>query len=58
MHTDLFFSLLNRENRRGHPILAAMLYSFCPAAARWWIAGADPQPPFDPRLAGDKGLEL
>ena len=48
MHTDLFSALLNRENRRGHPILAAMLYSFCPTAARWWIAGADPEPIFDP----------
>jgi hypothetical protein len=47
MYTDLFSALLNRENRRGHPILSAMLYSFCPAAARWWIAGADPQPLFD-----------
>ncbi len=25
-----------------------MLYAFCPAAARWWLAGADPTPPFDP----------
>lgn len=48
MHTDLFSALLNRENRRGHPILSAMLYSFCPTAARWWIAGANPEPPFDP----------
>lgn len=48
MHTDLFSALLNNENRRGHPILSAMLYSFCPTAARWWIAGADPEPPFDP----------
>ena len=48
MHTDLFSALLNRENRRGHPILAAMLYSFCPTAARWWVAGADPKPAFDP----------
>jgi hypothetical protein len=48
MYTDLFAALLNRENRRGHPILSALLYSFCPAAARWWIEGADPQPPFDP----------
>lgn len=25
-----------------------MLYTFCPAAARWWLVGADPTPPFDP----------
>ena len=48
MYTDLFSALLKAENRRGHPILSAMLYSFCPTAARWWIAGADPEPPFDP----------
>jgi len=48
MYTDLFQALLNRNNARGHPILSAMLYAFCPAAARWWLAGADPTPPFDP----------
>lgn len=48
MYTDLFLALLNRNNARGHPILLAMLYAFCPAAARWWLAGADPTPPFDP----------
>ena len=48
MHTDLFYALLNSKNARGHPILSAMLYAFCPVAARWWLAGADPTPPFDP----------
>ena len=48
MYTDLFYALLDRRNARGHPILSAMLYSFCPTAARWWLAGADPTPPFDP----------
>jgi len=48
MYTDLFLALLNRNNARGHPILSAMLYAFCPTAARWWLAGADPTPPFDP----------
>ena len=48
MFTDLFYALLNRNNARGHPILSAMLYAFCPTAARWWLAGADPTPPFDP----------
>ncbi len=48
MYTDLFLALLSRSNARGHPILSAMLYAFCPAAARWWLAGADPTPPFDP----------
>ncbi|MEP0807255.1 MAG: hypothetical protein HRF47_17370 [Chloroflexota bacterium] len=48
MYTDLFLALLNRTNARGHPVLSAMLYAFCPAAARWWLAGADPTLPFDP----------
>ena len=48
MYTDLFLALLNRKNARGHPILSAMLYSFCPTAARWWLVGADPTPPFNP----------
>ena len=48
MYTDLFLALLNRKNARGHPLLSAMLYAFCPTAARWWLVGADPTPPFDP----------
>jgi hypothetical protein len=48
MYTDLFLALLNRKNAREHPILSAMSYAFCPIAARWWLAGADPVPPFDP----------
>lgn len=48
MYTDLFLALLNRKNARGHPILSALAYAFCPAAARWWLVGADPTPPFDP----------
>ncbi|MBI5964092.1 MAG: hypothetical protein HY863_11495 [Chloroflexi bacterium] len=48
MFTDLFLALLNKNNARGHPILSAMLYVFCPAATRWWQAGADPVLPFDP----------
>jgi len=48
MYTDLFLALLNRKNARGHPILSALVYAFCPTAARWWLVGADPTPPFDP----------
>jgi hypothetical protein len=29
-------------------VLAALLYAFCPAAARWWLAGAEPVLVFDP----------
>jgi hypothetical protein len=48
MYTDLFLALLNRNNARGHPILSALVYAFCPTAAHWWLSGADPTPPFDP----------
>jgi hypothetical protein len=48
MYIDLFAAILEKRNSRGHPILAALLYAFCPAAARWWLAGADPIIPFDP----------
>ena len=48
MYTDLFLALLDDHNPRNHPILAALLYTYCPAAARWWLAGADPVPVFDP----------
>ena len=48
MYTDLFLALQDPQNPRGHPVLAALLYAFCPAAARWWLAGADPEQIFDP----------
>ena len=48
MYTDLFLAILDDENPRGHPILAALLYAFCPTAAFWWMAGAEPEVPFDP----------
>ena len=48
MYTDLFLALLNEKNARGHPILSALIYAFCPAAAYWWMAGAVPELPFDP----------
>lgn len=50
MLADHWLDLQNPVNRRGHPVLAAMLYLFCPASARWWLAGADPVVPFDPFL--------
>jgi len=48
MYTDLFLAMLNPKNARGNPILSALLYTFCAAAARWWLTGVDPTPPFDP----------
>ena len=46
--TDLWEALQHPKNPRGHPILAALLYAFCPAAAGWWMAGAVPEPGPDP----------
>ena len=48
MLADFWMDLLNPANRRGHPVLSALLYTFCPAASRWWQAGADPVISFDP----------
>ena len=48
MYTDLFLAIKDPHNPRAHPLLAALLYAFCPAAARWWVAGAEPEPVFDP----------
>jgi len=48
MPVDLFLALRNKKNPRGHPILSALLYTFCPQAAYWWLAGAEPELPFDP----------
>jgi hypothetical protein len=48
MFTDLFLALKDSENPRDHPLLTALAYSFCPSAARWWLAGAEPKLPFDP----------
>lgn len=49
MHNDLFLALQSARAERQHPILLALAYAYCPAAARWWQAGADATPPFDPR---------
>ncbi len=48
MVTGFFQTLHGRPGLRGHPVWAALLYAFCPAAARWWLAGAEPEVPFDP----------
>ena len=45
-HTDLFMALIN-NHVRGHPVLTALLYVFCPMAAKWWLNGADPVVPYD-----------
>lgn len=47
MYTDLFLALIDEANPRGHPILAGLLYAFCPSAARWWKEGVKPDVPFD-----------
>jgi hypothetical protein len=41
---DVFFGLCTMNIPRGHPVFMALLYSFCPAAAGWWINGVVPTP--------------
>jgi hypothetical protein len=57
MYTDLFSALKDTHNPRGHPLLAALLCVFCPTAARWWLAGANPEQVFDPvwQALSDRG---
>ena len=47
MNTDTVQALLHEQNPRSHPLLAGLLYAFCPTAARWWTEGANPEPAFD-----------
>lgn len=42
MH-DLFLALEMNKDHREHPLLGALLYDFCPAAAGWWMAGVTPR---------------
>lgn len=41
-------ALADPRNPRGHPLLLALAFAFCPAAAGWWRAGAVPEIPPDP----------
>ena len=49
-YTDLFRAIGDKNNQgfRGHPVFSALLYVFCPMAAKWWLNGADPDIPYDP----------
>lgn len=62
MHTDLFLALTNKENPPRHPLMSALLYCYCPAAAYWWLSGAQPALVFDPisvaMLDYSKGWDL
>lgn len=51
MEKHLFRALVRNRAARAHPILAALLYAFCPAASRWWLAGVEPAMLFDPLWA-------
>lgn len=48
-HSDLFRAIADKKNAgsRGHPVFSALLYAFCPMAAKWWLNGADPVIPYD-----------
>jgi hypothetical protein len=45
-YTDLFMALIN-NHAHGHPVLTALLYVFCPMAAKWWLNGANPVVHYD-----------
>ena len=32
---------------KQNPIVSALLYDFCPAAAHWYVRGAEPEEVFD-----------
>jgi hypothetical protein len=48
-YTDLFHAINDASNAgaRGHPVFSALLYAFCPMAAKWWLNGAAPVAPYD-----------
>ena len=51
MESHLFLAVRRNPAARAHPVLSALLYTFCPAACRWWLGGVDPAPLFDPYWA-------
>ena len=46
MSKDIFI-LAKQMAGKQHPIVTALLYEFCPAAAHWYVRGAEPQEVFD-----------
>jgi hypothetical protein len=43
---DLFI-LAKQMTGKNNPIVSALLYDFCPAAAHWYVRGAEPEEVFD-----------
>jgi hypothetical protein len=46
MHRDIFEAIKNRKGKPS-PIVAALLYSYCPAAAHWYVRNVQPEVVFD-----------
>lgn len=46
MYRDIFEAARNTKGK-PNPIVAALLYSFCPAAAHWYVRNAQPEEVFD-----------
>jgi hypothetical protein len=46
MSKDIFI-LAKQMAGKQNPIVSALLYEFCPAAAHWYVRGAEPQEVFD-----------
>ena len=46
MHTDVF-EVARSTKGKPNPIVTALLYSFCPAAAHWYVRNVQPDVVFD-----------
>ena len=46
MSKDIFI-LAKQMAGKQNPIVSALLYDFCPAAAHWYVRGAEPDEVFD-----------
>jgi hypothetical protein len=46
MHRDIFEAIKDRKGKPS-PIIAALLYSYCPAAAHWYVRNVQPEMVFD-----------
>ena len=46
MSKDIFM-LAKQMVGKQNPIVSALLYDFCPAAAHWYVRGAEPEEVFN-----------
>ena len=46
MYRDIFEAARDKMGK-PNPIMAALLYAFCPAAAHWYVRNVQPEAVFD-----------